>query len=182
MLFNWLVVLNTHPSRSLLNTIIYIGKESSHAIIDGLLIKLVIGKQKDQILFLPQIEYYYHYPQHDVLKEVLSNSFTEETQLIFILKLVKLTFSWSEFTISLFQFIFLDLKLRITNEIMEGLISLFEYNVNSFKENTKFCTLIFNIVCSYQNLVIQYKHRILQLLDKTDTFMSKKAKSKLLGY
>lgn len=62
---------------------------------------------------------------------------------------------------------------------MDGLVKQFEGSVKSFAKNLKFCTLLFQLVSKYPALVTPHTFTLQQVLNQTDTFMTKKALAKL---
>jgi hypothetical protein len=98
---------------------------------------------------------------------------------------VHFTFQWSELILALFQLLLFDspkqpTSTQLSADIIGGLVRLLECNVHAFRENAKFCALILSLICAHRSLVVPHKQTLLHVLEKTDTFISKKAKARLL--
>jgi hypothetical protein len=196
--------LSHHPSRALLRALTTLARHCAPAaVIDGLLVNIAtcqslstnqsggeesVRRQKQQQQqqqnqskrFESSPDYAYSFPQHDCVKEIVL-ALPEEARGQFFARLVRQSFQCSELTLALLQLLLFDLKLTLSADIIAGVVRLLASNVQLFRENAKFCALILSLVAAHGPLLSPHKQALLSILDKTDTFITKKAKARLLN-
>jgi len=183
-LFPKITSLQAPASRVLFTAIVACAKKHPKPILYGLLLPLVA----DPIMGSSQCEIVNRVLKDCVPPEIVSlftkallniKRNTNDSNLVDVVE-AEPAFKWTEFTVMILQII-LNRKIALDNETVELMVTEFEEHaeLEQFKANLKFTTLIFTLISKYESQVVPYIEALRRAVSKTDTFMTNAAIVKL---